>query len=131
MSETELHLNKGTFVHLVRESGEELYLDGFNTQPYEKYNPMGLRYVETRFAYRESDYGVLDLYVFRDKYNALWGAEMYRGLGKHDEYYEILQITNEIGSLDIDPTETEDWEPLVLHELVRKATYTYEKRNLG
>lgn len=126
---TELLLNRGAFIHLVRDSDEDrLFMDGHNTTPYEQYNPMGLRHVDTLTTHREYGYGVMDLYVFRDKTNTLWGVEMYRGLGKHDDYCEILQLADEITSLDLDPTETIEWEPLVLKELVRKTTYKYEVR---
>lgn len=126
-SHNKLQLNAGTFIHLTRDT-EEMYLDGHDTTPYEQYNPMGLRHVETVLMYAEEGYGVSDLYVFKDNQHQLWGITMYRGLGKYDENYQILEIADQIGSLDLDPTVTEDWEPLELVALNRKATYRYEVR---
>lgn len=127
MSSNKLQLNAGTFIHLVRDH-VEMYLDGHDTTPYEQYNPMGLQYVETVPMYAEEGYGVSDLYVFKDNHHQLWGITMYRGLGKHDEDDQILELTDQVASPDLNPAETEDWEPLEFVALNRKATYRYEER---
>lgn len=124
-----LYFNAGAFIHAVRQGNEsEFYLEGKDTSIFEPYNPMNLRFREVVPCYEEHEYGVNDLYVLEDKYGIRWGAKMYRGLGKHDENYQIMEIADEV----VEAIDDEDARfglamyPLELFEVVRKATYTYE-----
>lgn len=125
-----LLLNAGTFIHLVRETDEDEFFLENDTSVFEQYNPMGLRFYDKISCYEEDHYGVNDLYVLKDKHGTFWGTLMYRGLGKHDENHEIFEYSSEVGIAVHDEQALEALEeyPLELFEVVRKSTYTYNKR---